>query len=128
MSRNAGKAPQCAHSTRTSPPAILPKPPFSFSISLPRALLLRAARRAQKSYSPRRAPGRRRHTPASQSTIVTRQTYFEDPIVRLFAWKEKAVASGKRASGKVVQAQPRQPKLPKQPPLQILFFNQGDLF
>src|SRR5580704_4019694 len=127
MSGNAGKAPQCAQSTRTSPPTILPKLLFSFSIFLPRAPLLQAARRAQKSYSHRRALGRRRHTPASQSIIVTRQTYLEDPILRLFAWKEKAIASGKRASGKVVQTQPRQPELFKQPLLQILFFNHGDL-
>src|SRR5580704_1884209 len=128
MSRNAGKAPQCALSTRTSPPAILPKLLFSFSISLPRALLLQAARRAQKPYSHRRAPGRRRHTPVSQSIIVTRQTYLEGPILRLFAPKEKVMASGKRASAKVVQAQPRQPEFLQQPLLQILFFNQGDLF
>src|SRR5580704_17782630 len=128
MSRNAGKAPRCAHRTPMSPPAISPKLPFSFSIFPPRALLLRAARRAQKWYSRRRAPGRRRHTPASQSIIVTRQAYLEDPILRLFAWKEKVIASGKRASGKVVQAQPRQPVFLKHPLLQILFFNQGDLF
>src|SRR5580704_13148066 len=85
MSRNADKVPQCAHATETSPPAILPKLPSSFSISLPRAPLLQAARRAQKWYSHRRAPGRRRRTPASQSIIVTRQAYLEDLILRLFA-------------------------------------------
>src|SRR5271163_712127 len=52
----------------------------------------------------------------------------EDPILRFFAWKEKEIASGKRASGKVVQAQPRQPKFFQQTLLQILFFDERDLF
>src|SRR5271170_1411681 len=32
---------------------------------------------------------------------------FVGPILRFFAWKEKRIDSGKRASGKVVQTQPR---------------------
>src|SRR5580704_329431 len=50
-----------------------------------------------------------------------------DPILRFFAWKETVIASGRRASGKIVQAQTRQTKLLKQPLLHILFFDQGDL-
>src|SRR5580704_18846861 len=49
------------------------------------------------------------------------------PILRFFAQKEKVIASGERASGKVVQAQPRQAKLLEQPLLQILLFDQRNL-
>src|SRR5277367_3513901 len=50
------------------------------------------------------------------------------PILRFFAWKEKVIASGKSASGKVVQTQPRQAEFLKQPLLHKLSFDQRDLF
>src|SRR5277367_792470 len=53
---------------------------------------------------------------------------FVRSILRFFAWKEKVIAFGMRASGKIIQTQPRQMKFFQQPLLHKLFFDQRNLF